>query len=189
MYSHYINSHNINVNFIKSIPATNKIFQQLSNNLSYRRPSNLNLSCSNNNSNSNINIIKEENNDDEVFKTTSSSNNLKNDLNSSENDSDKLFSVYAPESRRIKNENCSIIKNTKATDSYQLLLNIKFDDDQCRSLECRISTDDLFINKLTFNIKFISKLTSELIEFGLINLNDKDLLNNSIMRTLVLTFS
>ena len=114
-----------------------------------------------------------------------SNNNIKNDLSNGEQDLDKIHNVYTLESRRIKHETCAIIQNPKETGSYQLLLNIKFDDDQCRTLECRISNDDLFINKLTFNIKFISKLTTELIEFGLVNLKDREMLNNSIMRTLV----
>ena len=175
--SHYISNHNLSVDFIKNIPSGNnsisKVFQQLNNNLNYRRPSNLNLSTSSNNSNSNLNnlcnIIKEESNDD-VFNKTNSNNDEQ--------------SGFTPEVRRVKHENCSILKCTKSTNVYQLALKLKFDDDQCRSVETNLSSSELFINDITVDMKLISNLTNELIDFGLINLKDKDLLHNSIVKAL-----
>jgi hypothetical protein len=190
LYSHYINNLNASVNLLKNIPSSNsinKVFNQFnnnnSNNFNYRRPSNLNLSCSNNGSNTNLcsNSIKKENwNNDNVF-------NLTNDTCEQVTDNQ-----YNPETRRIKSENCTLSKCLKNSDFHQLVLKLKFDDDFCRTLECTLSSVDLCLSNIfdkkevqTKLYEFCLILANELIDFGLINDKDKEILTDILVKTLV----
>jgi hypothetical protein len=116
-----------------------------------------------------------------------------NSLNSS-NDSNGSNRIQI-ENRRVKANLCSLSKCEQESDTYQMVLKLKFDDNMNRVLDCSIPTLDIFSSEISADDEksvpienpriahICFQLTSELIEYGLININDKDLIVNSIKKT------
>ena len=195
LYSHYINNDNLNsnVNLIKNVSisnSTNKVVNQSNNNFNSHRPSNLNLDFNlnnNNNSDTCLQSLVNNGNCNIMEKNSVINKNSNNDGCTILQQIDNKH--FTPEIRRIKEENCTLLKCLKNTDKQQLVLKLKFDDDLCRTLECTLSNNDIYKSDLNhnnvLNNSFVFSLANELIDFGLISDKDKEILTNILIKTLI----
>ncbi len=115
------------------------------------------------------------------------------------NDSNSLGKIQI-EKRRVKFNKCSLVKCDQDDDKYKIELKIKFDDNLNRVIDCLISVADLFPSDLTsetcetpyaktdLNVSNACLLlTDELVDHGLVNSDDRDIILNTMKKSFMLS--